>query len=153
VPSRILDGVTSSLSTIPIDRRRQLAATIGLFAVLFVAVGAVAATGRATAIVRVFSAVAILAAVLLGLIAWGVLHSVTADLADADLDAAITDAITSPNGGLAGESTGLSCGCGHDHDAAERHVSGTDCAHSCDACLFTALRPSPSRSRAERLAQ
>ena len=41
----ILVGVSSSLSGIPIASGAQLAATVGLFAVLFVAVGLVATTG------------------------------------------------------------------------------------------------------------
>ena len=38
-------GVASSLSRVPVEKRKQLAATLGLFAVLFVAVAAVSATG------------------------------------------------------------------------------------------------------------
>lgn len=148
--------MTSALSTIPIDRRRRAAATLGLFAVLFVAVGAVATTGRSTGVIRAFSAVALVVAVLLGLMAWGVLHSVKLDLAEAELDQAINSAIAEHGG------TDLTCGCGHDHDVSEMHVSdadptscghdggGVDCAHSCDTCVLAALRPVPSRPMPNR---
>ncbi|MEO6886387.1 MAG: hypothetical protein ABI232_08910 [Jatrophihabitantaceae bacterium] len=153
--------MTSALSTIPIDRRRRAAATLALFAVLFVAVGAVATTGRTTGVVQAFSATALIIAVLLGLMAWGVLHSVKLDLAEAELDDAINAAITARGG------KDIACGCGHDHDMDEMHVTGhapspgacahdgagSDCAHSCDTCVLTALRPSPSSPRAERLAR
>ncbi|PZS13529.1 MAG: hypothetical protein DLM57_16325 [Pseudonocardiales bacterium] len=147
----------SPLSGIPIARRRQLAATLGLFAVLFVAVGVVAATGTTTpGIVRVFSAIALGVAVLLGTVAWGVTHSVKLDRGEVGLDAAIADAVRSHSG------SGRACGCGHDHDPDEMHVSaetcahdgtGTDCTHSCDTCMLAALRPSPTLSRAERVAE
>ena len=144
-----------ALSGIAIDRRRRLAATLGLLAVLCVAVGVVATTGSTPGIVRVFSAVALIFAVLLGLAAWGVTHSVKIDSAERRLDAAIEDAVASNDGAL-------SFGCGHEHDVDEMHVSaepcahdgaGTGCTHSCDTCVLASLRPSPSRSRAERLAQ
>ena len=153
VRSRIILTVSSSLSALPIGRRRQLAATLGLFAMLFVAVGAVAATGRSTAAVRAFSAVALVVAALLALIAWGVLHSVRVDLAEQRLDAAIEQAV---------RTSGMtSCDCGHEHDPNELHVTdacahdgaGVDCTHTCETCVLTAMRPSPSRTRAERLPQ
>src|SRR5205823_3482073 len=97
-------GVTSPLSGIAVEKRRQLAATLGLFAMLFVAVGAVAATGATTAIIKGFVIIALLVAVLLGFIAWGVLHSVRLDLADRRLDAAIEAAVAA-----SGQSM---CGCG-----------------------------------------
>ena len=59
------------------------------------------------------------------------------------------------------------CGCGHDHDPDEMHVtngrhgsadescahdgSGTDCTHNCVSCVMRALRPSPTHTREERL--
>jgi hypothetical protein len=152
--------VDSPLAGIPIERRRLLAATLGLFAVLFVAVGVVASTGATPGVVRVFSAVALVVAMVLGAIAWGVTHSVTIDVREQRLDRAIERAMAerAPTGGHP-----LSCGCGHDHDADELHVtdadagrcpvSGTDCAHSCDSCVLASMRPSPVRSRAERLSQ
>jgi hypothetical protein len=150
--SRILDGVNSALSDIPIPRRRQMAATLGLFAVLFVAVGAVAETDTATSSVRAFSIVALVVAVLLGLIAWGVLRSVKLDVAEQRLDAAIEETVAAHGG------AGM-CSCGHDHDPDELHVTdacqhdgtGSDCGHSCDSCVLAAMRPSPNRPRSQRL--
>ena len=46
--------MSSSLSRIPPSKRRQLAATLGLFSVLFIAVGAVAETGPGTSVVKAF---------------------------------------------------------------------------------------------------
>ncbi|MDT4977252.1 MAG: hypothetical protein QOG98_3010, partial [Pseudonocardiales bacterium] len=102
-------------------------------------------------------------ALLLGLMAWGVTRSVRVDLAEQRLDNAIDEAIAA-SGGTASE---LACDCGHDHDehdhdADEMHVSGEPCAydgtgvectHSCDTCVLRSLRPSPTRSRAERLTE
>jgi hypothetical protein len=135
--------VTSQLSGIPVQKRRQMAATIGLFAVLFFAVGAVAWTGPATLGMRIFVGFAFAVSILLALIAWGVLTSVHRDVAEQRLDAAIADTIAAKGG--------LSCGCGHEHDPAELHVtdacahdgSGVDCAHDCDTCALAAMRPSP----------
>ena len=144
--------------SIPIHSRRRLAATLGLFAVLFLAVGVVATTGTTPGIVRVFSAVALSVAVLLGLAAWGVSHSVKIDLAEQRLDKAIENAVAARDGDADGE---LARGCGHDHDVDEMHVSdeacahdgaGTDCTHSCDTCVLASL-PAPTRSPAERLAE
>jgi hypothetical protein len=140
--------VTSPLSGIPVPRRRQLAATVVLFAALFLAVGAVAMTGRA-ATVKVFGGIALVIAVLLGLIAWGVARSIRIDVADRRLDAAIEAAVSEH---------GMGCGCGHDHDADELHVScghdgaGTECERDCETCVLSAMRPSPHASRADRLA-
>ncbi len=172
--SRILERVSSSLSGIPVEKRRRAAATLGLFAVLFVAMGLVALTGRTPAAVRVFAAVALTAAVLLGLTAWGLVSSIRADLAEQRLDRAVEEAVAA-----SGVDT---CGCGHDHDPDELHVSddpcnhdgagrsaGLQCSQTCDTCVLTALRPAASHpasaaqheapnevppvSRAERLAQ
>ncbi len=173
----ILVDVSSTLSAIPVDKRRHLAATVGLFAVLFVAVGVVATTGSSPGAVRVFSAVSLSVAMLLALAAWGIAHSVKVDLAEQRLDAAIEASI----GPRAGAQTG--CGCGHEHDPDELQVSeaegherggheqrryehggyehggcdhdgrGTNCAHSCDTCVLAALQPSPTRSRSARLAK
>ena len=59
--------MSSPLSGIPIAKRRRAAATLGLFATLFVAVGAVAATGGGSSAAPVFTGVAIVIAVLLGM--------------------------------------------------------------------------------------
>jgi hypothetical protein len=135
---------TTHLQAVAIAKRRQLAATLGLFAMLFVAVGAVAATGASTGLVKGFVVVALVIAVLLGLMAWGVMHSVRQELAERQLDAVIEAAVRSQGQSL--------CSCGHEHDPNEMHYTdgcahdgkGTDCSHSCDTCVLTALRrPSP----------
>ena len=128
---------------------------------LFVAVGAVAATGASTAIVKAFVVIALVVAVLLGLMAWGVLHSLKLDLAEQRLDSAIEQAVVARGGSM--------CDCGVAHDPDELHIVGDDhrhgvddpcasdghgvgCTHSCDTCVLGAMRPSPRRTRAERLA-
>lgn len=117
--------MNSSLSAIPLAKRRQLAATLGLFATLFVAVGAVATTGHPTIVLRVFAALAFVVAALLALMGWGVLHTIKVDLAEQRLDTAIAEAIAAREGDPA-----LACGCGHDHDPDELHVdTGAACAH------------------------
>ena len=145
--------MTSPLSGIEAEKRRQLAATLGLFSMLFVAVGAVAATGASTAMVKAFVVIALLVAVLLALMAWGVLHSLKLDLADQRLDAAIEQAVAARGGSL--------CDCGVEHDPDELHVvdepcahdgHGVSCTHSCDTCVLAAMRPSPSATRAQRRA-
>jgi hypothetical protein len=149
--SAIIERVTSPLSAIAVEKRRQLAATLGLFAMLFIAVGAVAATGATTPTVKAFVLIALLVAVLLGLTAWGVAHSVRLDLADRKLDATIEAAVKASGRSM--------CDCGVEHDPNEMHIvdacehdgSGVECEHSCDTCVLTAMRPSPNRTRAERL--
>jgi hypothetical protein len=134
-------AVTSQLSGIPTDKRRQLAATLGLFAMLFFAVGAVALTVATTVGMKVFVGLAFVVAAVLGLIAWGVITSIKNDLAEQRLDDAIADAMAARNG--------QPCGCGHDHDVTEMHVqescahdgNGDACAHDCDTCVLAALRP------------
>jgi hypothetical protein len=152
--------VSSPLSQIEIDKRRQVAATLGLFAMLFIATGAVAATGATTALIKGFVIVSLLIAVLLGLMAWGVLHSIKLDLTERELDAAIEDAVRTSGRSM--------CGCGHEHDPDELHFvdgegqhvtgnkcahdgTGVDCSHSCDTCVLAAMRPSPKQTRAERM--
>ena len=144
--SAIIEGVSSRLARVPVQGRRRLAATLLLFAMLFIAVAAVAATGRSTAAAPVFCAVALCVAILLGLVAWGVQRSVSIDLAEQRLDAAIDETMNAHGGHAA------MCGCGHEHDPSELHVtdacehdgSGASCAHDCDTCVLAALRPSTS---------
>jgi hypothetical protein len=130
------------MSGISVDKRRQLAATLGLFSVLFIAVGTVAATGASTGVVKAFVVIALLVAVLLALMAWGVARSVKIDLADEHLDAVIDEAVQTAGGSR--------CGCGHEHDPDELHVTddpceqdgaGHDCTHTCDTCVLARLRP------------
>ncbi|MDP9115797.1 MAG: hypothetical protein M3O28_00710 [Actinomycetota bacterium] len=163
--------MSSPLSGIPIERRRQFAATLGLFAVLFVAVGIVAMTGRAHGVAIGFSAVSLSVAALLALGAWRVALTVRADLAEQHLDAAIAESIATLG-------PGQMCGCGHDHDPDELHVStarhaevstarhadmgsadcaddghGLDCSRDCPSCVLASMRPSPTSSRAARFAE
>jgi len=134
--------VTAPLSRIPIAKRRQLAATLGLFSVLFVAVAAVTATEPSTAALKAFLVIALLIAIVLALMGWGVANSVKRDLADQRLDDAIEQAI----------GTRSLCSCGHEHDPTELHVTddpcardgtGQGCTHTCDTCVLAALRPRP----------
>jgi high-affinity Fe2+/Pb2+ permease len=116
--------VPSQLSSLPVERRRQAAATAGLVAALLVAVGIVPWAAPAPGSLRVFSTVALAAAIVLGLVAWGLLTSIRADRAESQVDAAIASAVAD-------------FGCGHDHDPDELHVcpvAGT-CTHDCATCL------------------
>lgn len=140
----------SALSDIPVRSRRRLAATLGPFAILFAAVGAVATTGNPPGAVRVFSAIAFLVAALLGAAAWRVARGVRIDLAHQRLDGAIEDVVAARGG----KRTGSAHGCRHDHDADEMQVrtdrcahdgTGTDCEHSCDGCVLASARPAPAR--------
>ena len=152
--------MSSALSSIGIEQRRRIAATLGLFATLFMAVGVVAATGATTAVLTGFAALAFVVAVLLGLMTWGVVRSIKLDVTERRLDAAIGAALTASGRSM--------CDCGVEHDPDEMHVvegddqrltgtscrhdgSGTECSHSCDSCVLAAMRPSPHRTRAERL--
>ena len=150
--------MSSPLSGLPVDKRKQLAATLGLFASLFIAVGAVAATGPGTAAIRAFVVIALVVGILLALMGWGVVHSVRVDTADRTLDAAIEQAVAA-----APQRFGQLCNCGHEHDPTELHITdaepalcehdggGAACAHDCASCVLGSLRPSPTQTRAERL--
>ena len=149
--------MTSPLSGIAVEKRRQLAATLGLLAMVFVAVGAVGATGATNALMKGFVAVSLVVAVFLALMAWGVLRSVRLDravLADRRLDAAIEEAMAASGRSM--------CDCGHEHDPDELHFvdgegqhltgakaacahdsTGAECAHSCDTCVLASMRLDP----------
>jgi hypothetical protein len=120
----------SSLSSVPLERRRRAAATAGLLATLVVAVGIVPWVGSASGVLRVFSGVALVGAVALALVGWGLLSSVRADVAEAMIDAAAAATIADAGG----------FDCGHDHDPDEMHVTdcpgGGACTHDCAACLL-----------------
>lgn len=151
--SFIIDVVSTPLSSLSVPRRRHVAATLGLFSVLFIAVGAVAATGTRTTVVTVFVVIAFVIALLLALMAWGVLHSISLDLrtvqaagAGRRIDAAIEQALAEQGGSAIG------CGCGHDHDPDELHVTddpcsrdggGHECSQTCDTCVLSRLRAVP----------
>jgi hypothetical protein len=126
---------------------------LGLFAVLFTAMGTVAATRATSGAVLVFVAVALVLALLLALLSWGFAFSIKVDAAEASVDEAI--------GRVLAERPASLCSCGHEHDPTELHVTdarcphdgtGTDCSHDCETCLLAALRPSPTKTRAERAA-
>jgi hypothetical protein len=139
---------SSSLSRVPIATRRRLGAVLGLFAVLFVAVGALAASGPGSVGRTVLVLLSFVVAAVLGLVAWGVYTSVRDELAEHRLDAVLTEAVSGYGG--------MSCGCGHEHDPAELHITdaepetgvcahdgaGQACAHDCSTCALAALRPS-----------
>jgi hypothetical protein len=138
--------VSSELSRIPVPRRRHAAALLGLFAVFLVAVGVLPWAAETSTVVRVLAAIVIVVAVLLALVAWGLLQSTIVDerrQAEAELDAVLIEAA-----GPAG-----ACGCGQVHDPDELHITdaqgidtcghdggGTDCAHTCDTCVLSTLR-------------
>ena len=135
--------MTSSLSRVPAAARRRLATVLAGFAVLFLAVGALAVSGGGLAAV-LLGAVALLVGVLLGLMAWGVAHSIRLAAAEQRLDQAIEDTLAAAGGSAA------LCGCGHEHDPSELHVTdadgcahdgaGAQCAHDCQACVLAGLR-------------
>ena len=136
-----------SLSVIPVHKRRQLSATLGLFSVLLIAVGAVAATGWSAPAMKIFVVIALLAGVVVAVMAWGVALSVRGDLEQERLDAVIVDAVAEH--GRAGGTVSLACGCGHEHDPEEIHVTGDPCSHdgsgalcsrTCDTCVLSRLR-------------
>ena len=122
----------SQLSSVPVERRRHAAATVGLIATLLVAVGIVPWAAPAPGSLRVFSTVALAAALLLGLVAWGLLSSIRADELESRVDAQIAAAVAD-------------FGCGHDHDPDELHVadacpSNETCLHDCATCLLKAAK-------------
>ena len=141
--------MSSQLSRVPVPARRRLAATLLLFAVLFLAIGAVAAVGSdASVAAPVFSALALVVGVLLGLIAWGVQRSIRLDAADRELTA-VVDSALAEHGGYQSM-----CGCGVQHDPDELHIvdaepcahdgSGAACSHDCQTCVLAGLRSQPS---------
>ncbi len=148
--SFIIERVNTALTAIPIRQRRRVAAVLGGFAVLFLAVGAVTATDASSAGLVAIAVVAFLVGLTLALVAWGVHASVRRDGAERRLDAALEAA-------LAANGRTFTCDCGHDHDPDELHVvdepaaataepacahdgSGVECAHSCDTCVLAAQR-------------
>jgi hypothetical protein len=135
--------VSSQLSRVPVAGRRRLAATLLLFAALFLAIAAVAAMGSGTSGALVFCVIALVVGLLLTLIAWGVQRSVRIDTAERALDTAIRDTLRA--GGYENM-----CGCGVEHDPTELHItdaepcahdgSGAACSHDCQTCVLAGLR-------------
>jgi hypothetical protein len=160
--------VSSPLSAVPIDKRRRLAATLGLFAALFLVIGAVTATDAATVALKVFAGVAFVAGVVLAMMSWGVVTSIRQAAGERRLDAAVQDALAAAPPAVRRQ---FSCGCGQEHDPTEMHIvdaepteaaeaaeacahdgTGTGCTHNCDTCALAALRPAPAApmQRADR---
>jgi hypothetical protein len=144
-------GVPSQLAAIPPSTRRRAAAVVGAFAVLFGVVGVLCWVRDSTLALRILGVIVLLAAVVLALIAWGLLNSVRIDRISDELDAEIAEQIAHHD---------ATCGCGQDHDMTEMTTvsgappaattadcsggghdgSGTECAHDCDTCTLAALR-------------
>lgn len=103
--------MTSQLSAVPIARRRRAAATAGLLAALLVVVGVLPWVASTPTALRVLATIALVAAVALGLVGWGLFTSVRADRAESRLDAAIAAAV------------------------ADACSSDDACTHDCAACL------------------
>jgi hypothetical protein len=127
----------SQLSSVPVAGRRRAAAACGLAAVLLVAVGVLPWTGSAPTALRVLSVVVLVVAAVAGLVAWGLLTSVRADVDEARLDAAVIEAVEAAGFG--------GCDCGHEHDPDEMHItdacpSGDSCNHDCATCKLSALK-------------
>lgn len=142
----------------PIDQRRRLAALLGLFAALFLVVGAVTVTDAATVAFKVFAGVALVTGLVLAMMSWGVVTSVRQATGERRLDAAVEDALAAAPPAARRQ---FRCGCGQEHDPTEMHIvdaepaeacahdgTGTACTHSCDTCALAALRPSPSSTQA-----
>jgi hypothetical protein len=136
-------AVSSSLSTIPVATRRRAAVALVGFALLSTVVGALAIVDGHAALVTV-GVLALLAAAVIALAAWGMWQSARLDTASSRLDAAVASV-------LAEHGDSLTCGCGHDHDPNELHVhtgtecaqdgTGTACSHTCQTCVLAARRP------------
>ena len=103
--------MASQLSAVPIERRRRAAATAGLIAALLLVAGVMPWIEPAPSVLRVMATIALVAAVLVGLVGWGMLTSIGADRAEARLDAAAAAAV------------------------AEACTSDDACTHDCAACL------------------
>lgn len=125
--------MSSQLSSVPIERRRQAAAACGLLTALLLAVGIVPWVADAPGSIRALSTMALVAAGAAGLVAWGLVASIRADVAERRVDAAIAEVVT--EAAATGALTGFDCG--HDHDPDEMTVcpSVGTCTHDCATCL------------------
>jgi hypothetical protein len=105
--------MSSALANVPISRRRRAARSAALLAAVMVAVVIVAWARPAPGIIRIFAVLALAGAVMLGLMAWGLLRSVRVDEAEVAVDADVA------------QSAGTCCGggCGCEHDATELRVT------------------------------
>jgi hypothetical protein len=126
---------------VPAERRRRAARSAGLLAFVMLAVFVVVWLRPAPVVIRLFATVALLGAVFLGLVAWGLLRSLRLDAREAQLDAAVMDTLAD---------AGAAIDCGHEHDPTEMHVTdaepacgaGPACDHTCAECV---LARSPNR--------
>ena len=129
------------LSAVPAARRRRAVLALTLMAGLFVAIGILPWTAPAPTGVRASAVAALIAGILIALIAWGLARSVRLDARHA-AEARLDSVLAAAGGG---------CDCGHDHGAEGHDVTvvapdcagngeGTECAHSCDACVLSQLR-------------
>jgi len=127
------------LSAVPAHRRRRAARSAGLLAFVMLAVCIVVWLRPAPVVIRLFGTLALVGAIFLGLITWGLLRSLRLDAREAQLDAAVMDALADAGGAV---------GCGHDHDPAEVHVTdagatcdaGPACDHTCAECVLARSR-------------
>ena len=103
--------MASQLSAVPIERRRRAAPTAWLIAALLLAAGVVPWLSSAPGAVRVMATIALVAALVAGLVGWGLITSIRADRAESRLDAAIAAAV------------------------ADACTSVDACTHDCAACL------------------
>jgi hypothetical protein len=122
--------MSSALSTVPIDRRRRAARSALLLAAVMAVVFVVAWVRPAPGVVRLFASVALVGALMLGLMSWGLVRSIRLDTADRTVAAAIDD------------TAATMCDCGREHDPDELPVNdarcerGASCDHSCAACVL-----------------
>ncbi len=150
--------MTSPLPRIPAEKRRQLAGTLGLFAVLLIAIGAVAATGSNGPVIKAFVVIAFVGAVILAMCAWGVAASVKLEREEQQHEAQVDEAALAAIAQAAAVGSPAvrefhqhaHGGCGHDHDPDELEVVGDPCGHdghgvecsqTCDTCVLARLRP------------
>jgi hypothetical protein len=113
----------------------------GLVSAILVVAGTLPWTAHTAVLVRVLAIAVFAAGVLIGLVAWGLHHSIALDrrhAAEAEFDAALIEAA-----GPAG-----ACGCGHAHDPEELHIvdacehdgDGERCERNCESCVLATLR-------------
>jgi hypothetical protein len=115
-----------------------------LLAFVMLAVFVVVWLRPAPVVIRLFGTLALVGAIFLGLITWGLLRSLRLDAREAQLDAAVMDALTG---------AGDAVGCGHDHDPTEMRVTdaeptcgaGPACDHTCPDCVLARSRDRESQ--------
>jgi hypothetical protein len=95
--------VTSPLSAVSPDRRRRAARSAELLAVVLIALFVVTWVRPAPGILRILATFALAAAILLGLMSWGVRRTIKVDTTPQTFSAGITEADSPP------------CNCGHAH--------------------------------------